>query len=94
METPTTFHEWIKLTFTWVDNDLKRYMQRSWTASTKAANKRNEDKLNALKAENAKLKGDVEKLKNALRRVKEWSDVDEDYFDDPGDFADHILATL
>jgi len=47
-----------------------------------------------LKVENAKLKGDVEKLKNALRRVKEWSDEDEDYFDDPGDFADHILATL
>jgi hypothetical protein len=39
---PTTFHEWVKETFTWVDNDVKRYMQRAWTASTKAANKRAE----------------------------------------------------
>jgi hypothetical protein len=56
------------------------------------------DKIKAshdtLKAENAKLKADVEKLKSALRRVKEWSDEDEDYFGDPGDFANHILATL
>lgn len=63
MKTPTTFHEWVKLTFTWVDNDLKRYMQRSWTASTKAANKRNEDKLNALKAENEMLKKELELYK-------------------------------
>ena len=69
MKTPLTYHEWVKLTFTWVDNDLKRYMQRAWTASTKAANKRNEDKLKALKGENAKLKGDVEKMGALLKKA-------------------------
>lgn len=36
------FHEWIRKTFTWVDNDVKAYMRRSWSASYKAnkANKK------------------------------------------------------
>ena len=29
------FHEWIKDTFNWVDNDAKKYMFRSWCARGK-----------------------------------------------------------
>ena len=29
------FYEWIKDTFNWVDNDVKKYMFRSWCARGK-----------------------------------------------------------
>lgn len=84
--TPTTFHEWVKQTFTWVDNDLKRYMQRSWAASTKAANKRNKDNVKQLLAEKQELidaldsvryelQSENERMRKLLKEImegKEW----------------------
>lgn len=52
-----TFHEWKKKTFTWVDNDVARYMQRAWAASTKEQSKQKAK----LKAENERLKKELEK---------------------------------
>jgi hypothetical protein len=37
------FHKWLKETFNWVDNDVKKYMLRAWFASVKA-NKELKDK--------------------------------------------------
>ena len=34
---------------------------------------------------------DIQMLKNALMVIKNWSDEDEEDFDDPGAFAAHIL---
>ncbi len=64
--TPTTFHEWVKQTFAWVDNDVKRYMQRSWAASTKAANKRNKQETKRLQAENEKIKMILDEIQAEL----------------------------
>ena len=69
--TPTTFHEWVKQTFTWVDNDLKRYMQRSWAASTKAANKRNKDNVKQLLAEKQELIDALDSVRYELQSENE-----------------------
>jgi len=35
------FHKWIKETFTWVEPDAKRLMQRAWNASQKSLKTKN-----------------------------------------------------
>ena len=84
LPTPLTFHDWLKQTFTWVDNDVKRYMQRSWTASTKAANKRNEATHNALKKENDEYRALLEKLREKMQY--------EDFFTDEYLDIDNLLT--
>jgi hypothetical protein len=64
--TPTTFHEWTKQTFNWIDVDVKKYMQRAWTASSKA----NKAENTRLLKENGELKEQVEKIKSLLEEIQ------------------------
>lgn len=59
---PTTFQGWVKQTFTWVDNDVKRYMQRAWTASTNARNLLDKQETKALKQQNEEIIEQTTKL--------------------------------
>lgn len=69
---PTTFQGWVKQTFTWVDNDVKRYMQRAWAASTKARNELDKQEVKALKKQNEEYRAMLAKILNL--------DIKEDYY--------------
>jgi predicted RNA-binding protein with EMAP domain len=67
---PTTFQGWVKQTFTWVDNDVKRYMQRAWTASTNARNVLDKQETKALKQQN-------EEYRELLKEIHEYLNLND-----------------
>lgn len=72
---PTTFQGWVKQTFTWVDNDVKRYMQRAWAASTKARNELDKQEVKALKQQNEELIEQTAKLRADNTLLKEVNEA-------------------